>query len=334
MNAPRTAFLSSCALFAGAAVVAVLAARSIPGANAGLVAAARERALLEASIGRAELRTADSRREASRLNGLLDGVRSRLGGPVPRVVPADAAAIDLSVHAIPRRVWEQRALARDPRLQALCLAAERAGLPQKYGPLWSSLGLSADQIARFSEIAMEGAERMLDVASSAQAQGLDPSDPAVAGLRRQAEDQQAAAQIDLLGEPGYQQLKEFERQAPMRSFVDALAGSLAVTGDPLSGPQASQLAQIMAGTNPSYAAGGTADDPIVHSFDEPLMAHVPAAEAVDPAAVLAQARGVLSDAQLGALQAQLERNHEVIQLFNELQQMPGNPMMGFAMWRM
>ena len=334
MNAKGITLLGSGALFAGAAIVAVLAARSIPGASAGLDAAARERALLEASIGRAELRTADSRREASRLGGLLDGVRSRFGGPVPRVTPADAAAIDLSIHSIPRRVWEQRALARDPKLQALCLAAERAGLAQKFGPLWSSLGLSADQIARFSEIAMEGAGLMLDITSSAQAQGLDESDPAVAGLRRQAEDQQAAAQIDLLGEPGYQQLKECERQAPMRSFVDALAGGLAIIGDPLSGPQASQLARVMAGANPSYAAGGTADDPIVHSFDDSLVAHVAMAEAVDPEQVLGQARGVLSEAQFAALRAQLERNHEVIQLFNELRQMPGDPMMGFAMWRM
>ena len=42
---------------------------------------------------------------------------------------------------------------------------------------------------------------MLDVASSAQAQGLDESDSAVEGLRRQAEDQLASAQIDLLARP-------------------------------------------------------------------------------------------------------------------------------------
>jgi hypothetical protein len=334
MGAQRTTLLCSGALLAAAAIVAVLAAGSIPGTSVGLGAAARERALLEASIARAELGAADSMREASRLNGLLDGIRSRLGGPVPRVTPADAAAIDVSIHSIPRSVWEQRALARDPRLQALCLAAESAGLAQRFGPLWSSLGLSADQIAGFGEIEVEGAGRMLDVASTAQAQGLDESDLAAAGLRKQAEDQQAAAEIDLLGESGYRQLKEFERQAPMRSFVDALAGGLAVSGDPLTGTQAGQLAQIMAAANPSYAAGGTADGPLVRSFDEPLMAHAPVAEAVDPAAVLGQARGVLSDAQFGALRAQLERNHEVIQLFNELQQMPGDPMVGFAMWRM
>ena len=157
---------------------------------------------------------------------------------------------------------------------------------------------------------------MLDVASSAQAQGLDESDPAVAGLRRQAEDQQAAAQIDLLGETGYQQLKEFERQAPMRSFVDALAGSLAVTGDPLSGPQAGQLAQIMAGRIRRTPPAAPRDDPIVRSFDEPIMAHVPAAEAVDPAEVLGQARGVLSDAQFGALQGPAReepRGHPALQ---------------------
>jgi hypothetical protein len=333
MNPRQIFILGSGGLFVLSLMVACIAFRSVRQANTALAAASAQASSMAATLRRLGSRILDSRREYDRQRALLGGLRSRLGAWAPKTTPPDVAAIEWAVHSIPRKTWADRVLAKDPKLQALYLASERASLQQRYGAFWQQLGLSAEQIGRFGAIMMEETERMLDLTATAQSQGLDGLDPSITTLRRQAEDQLAAAQLELLGDSGYGQLHEFERAMPMHGFVDAFAGSVAIAGAPIGAAEAGQLTQIMANTNPGYQAGGTADDPTVHSFDEPIMAQTPVSEAVDPDAVLVQARSVLSEEQYAAFAAQIERNHDVIQVFNALLQAPGEPISGFAMGR-
>ena len=289
--------------------------------------------LVEASLKRLQLEIANSERDKARLQLLLDGLRARRGSGSIGVIPKDLAAIQFAVHSIPRATWEMRALAKDPKLQAQYLAVERASLPRRYGALWQSLGLSPDQIARFSEITMQQTEQVLDIKTTAQLQGLEDTDPAIKTLLNQAQDRANADKLELLGESGFSQMQDYGRVQPIRDFVDSLSGTLALTGATLNAAQANQLAQIMSASNSSYASGGTAESPIVTSFDNQIISHVPANPAIDSDAVISKAQAILSADQFATLQAQIGRNQYAIQVFNTLVQMPGDPVMGFMLGR-
>jgi hypothetical protein len=193
------------------------------------------------------------------------------------------------------------------------------------------LGLSSEQIAKFSDITMQQTEQVLDIESTAQSQGLSDTDPAIKTLLDRAQDQANADEIQLLGESGFSQLQDYGRGQPVRDFVDSLSGTLTLTGASLTAAQANQLTRVMAASNSSYASGGTADGPIITSFDNQIIAHVTATPAIDSDAVLSQAQTFLSADQFAALQAQIARNQYAIQVFNTLVQMPGDPMMGFML---
>jgi len=313
------------------ALVALLYCRS---ARKGLEMEMKEASHARASLMLAEQRLANCRRDIDRLKGLLGGIKQRKAGTAPGMTTPDVAAIEFAVHSIPRRVWEQRVLAKDPKLQALYLGATRAGIPARYIALWRALDLPNDQVATFTDLMMQATEQTLDIESVAQSQGMEDSDPAITALKQDALDHLNASEIELLGESGFEQLQHYERALPMQEFVNAFAGDQAVAGTPISPGQASQLTKIMAQANPGFQGGAAADAPIVQSFDENIIAHVPMPEPMDPNVVLPLAQNILSTAQYGPFEGQINRNHYAIQVFNGLLQAPGDPMMGFAMWRM
>lgn len=138
-----------------------------------------------------------------------------------------------------------------------------------------------------------------------------------------------AAERNLLGEAGYQQLVEFERQMPTRDFVSGLAASLVFSGDPISATQASQLTQILAEASETYRTGARASSP-GPDLDGPLRTRQPAREPLDSAQALARARAVLSPAQYAAFEAEILRTRTIVELFNVIRQAPGDPIMGFT----
>ncbi len=239
----------------------------------------------------------------------------------------------LRVVAVAARPWRDIVVARNSKLQVLYLAAERAAIPTRYGPLIRALGLSAVQTDRFIAAEVAAAERTLDIRATAQAQGLDPADPAVATLQRQSAEQLGAAQADLLGADGYRQLQEYERTLPTRGFVDKLAGTLAFTDTPLSPEQAGQLVQLLAGASTGYQNGGVADPPRFEDYNGLMASRAAAQEAVDWQAVQQQARGMLTEAQFDLLNSAMQENRTTVQLFNMMRQGSGAPVIGFGYGR-
>jgi hypothetical protein len=188
--------------------------------------------------------------------------------------------------SVPSRVVtsHQDAIAKDPKLQALALRSNRASLIQRYGALFQSLQLSAEKVQRFSDIAMKRTEQNMDLTGIQQMDGADVG--AVAAMRKKVDDDYRAAQKELLGNHGFQQLQEFERTMQPRTVVRNLAGAASMNGIGLTPQQADQLMHALAGGSEGYRRGGNAS----------------VAE-IDWSKADAQAAQILSPAQLALFQS-------------------------------
>jgi hypothetical protein len=175
-----------------------------------------------------------------------------------------------------------------PKLMAAFLKFFRANLRQRFGVYYQMAGLSADQIAKFEDLATGHQEDQMDLAATAANQGLPETDPAIDALRKQQNDTFRADEVALLGEGGYQQLRQFNREQGAQAVATAV-GQLALDSEPLSNAQAGQIMQIVSNASPSFQKGGSVD-----------------LQSIDWDAVTTQAGSVLSGSQLEALTAQVD----------------------------
>ena len=153
---------------------------------------------------------------------------------------------------------EDALIQKSPHLQALYLASQRAELGRTYGPLFRTLHLTPDQIAKYEDAMIEYRGQEMDLQGTAQAQGLGRSDPAIAALQQQADQQLQAAKAAILGDAGAQQDQEYGRTLPVRALVAQIAGTVAFSA-PLTPDQSDQMTQILAAASPSYQKGGAAN---------------------------------------------------------------------------
>lgn len=251
--------------------------------------------------------------------------------PVETYTPAQAEEM-LRYFLTP---WQDLALRDNPALRSQYLTSERINLEARYGPLLGQLGLSPEQTSRFKDILAAHTQELLEIRLAALP-GATAEPKADVSSRNAAEERLRAAESELLGDTGYQQLQQYERLLPVRYEVDALAGSLALTDAPLGSGQANQLLQIIANASEAYQKGGSADTPMPGNGEQltPLMlAHASIAENIDWNSVLAQARAVLSPAQFELFSNQIGRNQTVVRLYNLIHDYPGDPMIGFTFGR-
>jgi hypothetical protein len=151
---------------------------------------------LEAEFRRTEELVA----EASRLKSDLNAKMDMLQAAKKRITSFEG---DLRVLAEAAKPWREIVLQRDPKLQAMYLQSERMALPERYASFISAQGLSQDQAVKLEAAVMAATERSLDIKASAQAQGFAQTDPAVATLLNQSDEELKAAVGDLLGGDGY-----------------------------------------------------------------------------------------------------------------------------------
>jgi hypothetical protein len=232
-----------------------------------------------------------------------------------RVAEADRAALAKKRSALNAKVqaWEKRIAANrregadsrtgpgpspprahaapDSRIVALELASYRGALGERYAPLYQTLGLSPALIARFEDLMTAHQKETYALAEAAQLNGLSFSDPVITLLLREEDDEFHTAQLAVLGSAGFQQLQQFDRLLPAQSFVDAVQLNTGYPPEPMDGAQAQKLLVILAHASSSYQNGG-----FTHVAD------------VDWNAVLEQAQGILSPAQLEALRV---TSHEI-----------------------
>ena len=295
-------------------------------ATAHLASALDRQGELQAELRRTEKLLAEGARRKSDL-------KNRLG-------MLQAAKQDLSSYEAERRIlaelgkpWREIVLRKDPRLQAMYLQSERTAIPQRYAAFVSAQGLSPDQAGKLQAAILADTERSLDIKASAQTQGLDPTDPAVATLLNQSGDELKAALTNLLGADGYSQLQDYQRTLPTRDFVNTLAGELAFTDSPLDGQQANLLVEELSAANLSYQNGGIAVSPRVRDFNAIMATQSLAQEPVAWDSIKPQAQVLLNATQFSLLNATMQNNSSTIQLYNMLVQASPAPLLGFSYTR-
>ena len=164
------------------------------------------------------------------------------------------------------------------------LTAYRARLANTFGSLYQSLGLTPAEIDAFEASLTSYVETLLDLRAVAASDGLDEAGPEIAALTKQANEELRGEQIALLGGAGYQQLQQFERVLPLQNFVLGLARFSGFPPEPLTEDQVQKLTAVLANASEGYQSGAPAN---------------PAS--VDWDAALAQAQGILTEAQFQRL---------------------------------
>jgi hypothetical protein len=171
--------------------------------------------------------------------------------PQVEVSPKEAAAM--------RDAPQQAAVELDPALTPERMRANtiRAWLQLRNGPLYVKLGLNTQQIAEFESLETEHWLRVEDIVATARAGSLRPSDPAIVALHKEESTRFNQAQKALLGESGFNNLREYQRTLPARALTSALAGNVFYS-DPLTPQQGEQLTRILASNSATYAKGDVA----------------------------------------------------------------------------
>jgi hypothetical protein len=142
-----------------------------------------------------------------------------------------------------------------PEVQQLMALEQKAQLDGRYAALFKKLGLTPEQLEKFKTLLVEKQTVMQDVIAAAHARGINPvADPEA--LRKMIAETQSAVDEGIrgtLGDTGFAQYQEYQRTFPQRSLVTQLQQSLSYTDAPLSESQAEQLVGILARTSPAPA---------------------------------------------------------------------------------
>jgi hypothetical protein len=196
----------------------------------------------------------------------------------------------------------------NPELHSLFKRAAQGRLSTQYFAFYQSAGLTSDQIQKFEALMTQDAEDKLDLAAIMQKERVAANDPTAAKMRQLNDAKLKAAQRDVLGEAGYQQLEQFARMEPSGRFVTEVASFVGDTSTPLTGAQGIRLMELIANASTTYQSGGKA---------------TPAN--VDWPRVLEEAKGFLAPTQVSALNANAQLP-QLMTLVQQFYQQQGAPM--------
>jgi hypothetical protein len=193
---------------------------------------------------------------------------NQLKGPAATAAPKQAMSEEEAA------AWQQQ---RRVRILHAWLALRNAAL-------YAKLGLSPEQISKYEDIVTNHFLRMQDIAESAQSQKILRTDPVIVQMENEENQQYMQEMTQNLDPAEGQAIAAFEKLSPARALVNAVAGNMYYTDDPLTPQQADQLTQILANNSAHYVGGRHVD-----------------MKDLDMATALTQAQAVLSPAQLAAL---------------------------------
>jgi hypothetical protein len=177
----------------------------------------------------------------------------------PAKSPGPAEAPKAKASAAPSLTEWLDLLDNDPKFQVLHLAQKRAELAMSYGPFFRMQGLSSEQIGKLSDLLINGVAQVEDLRAIAWTTGLSSRDPAIAAQQKQGMAELQAAETELLGTAGGEQLQQYERALPAWTYVGQLAGVAALAGVSFNREQAARLTDAIANASAVYVRGGTVD---------------------------------------------------------------------------
>ena len=183
-----------------------------------------ERAAFSSKLAAAEARIRAAR---DRLNATLDHPLEGTGG-------ASVNALSGQGTGGTAFATRFRAALQQPEFRARLAEAQRARLPELYGPLLATLHLDPASTAQF--------ENLLIAKQLAQSEGTPPEvyDPQIAAA---------------LGQTGYAEYIHYEDTARLRAMTAKVAAGLSSTATPLSADLANQLVETWYAALPAEAKG-------------------------------------------------------------------------------
>jgi hypothetical protein len=152
-----------------------------------------------------------------------------------------------------------RELMAKPEVQALVSAQQKAAIEARYAALFKNLNLPPEQEAKLKSLLAERTTTMMDVASAARDQGINPREnpEAFRKLVTDAQNEINNSIKSVIGDSGFTQLQTYEQTMPQRNLVNELQQRLAHSGNNLSMVQEEQLVQILAANAPQRTTGNT-----------------------------------------------------------------------------
>jgi hypothetical protein len=232
--------------FAGISLVlAWVGLQSARRAEAAAAAMAESQSALDARVKAAQGQIAASRQREAALRADFKSAQMRQAtAPAAQKTPA--------------RPNRAALIATNPKVRAAYVRSFRANLTMNFLPLYHMLALSPAQIEKFEDLMTESEQEKLDLQAAALSQGLAVSDPAIATLQQQQNEQLRDGEVGLLGNAGYQQLQQFDRIQPLEDPITRMAYPIAETA-PITEPQMDQLLNVLANASGKFQAGGPAD---------------------------------------------------------------------------
>jgi hypothetical protein len=219
--------------------------------------AARVTLLTQRSDLEAQLRRWEAEDAAAQQRPAEQAADSAKAAPAKSPGPAEAPKAKAS--AAPSLTEWLDLLDNDPKFQVLHLAQKRAELAMSYGPFFRMQGLSSEQIGKLSDLLINGVAQVEDLRAIAWTTGLSSRDPAIAAQQKQGMAELQAAETELLGTAGGEQLQQYERALPAWTYVGQLAGVAALAGVSFNREQAARLTDAIANASAVYVRGGTVD---------------------------------------------------------------------------
>lgn len=147
------------------------------------------------------------------------------------------------------------AIRSDPEVQALEVATARGRMETQFGLFCKKLGLPPAQQEKFYENLMTREARVADVRAAGEAKDIADTDEIMSRLTMEAFTVCDTAQRELLGEAGYNQMKDYVAALPAREMVSGLAVVTTAAGIPLSPEQMERLVPLLREKTPAENFG-------------------------------------------------------------------------------
>lgn len=144
------------------------------------------------------------------------------------------------------------------RFQVLRMNARRASLFATYEPFYRAHQMSPEMIRRFEESYIKHEQDKEDLAATQRLQHYASDNPAIAQLQKDSDATFRSAVTEIVGDKGYQDLRQYNRTSDPRQFVSGIVGNATVHGIAFTPEQADQLVATLAANSPAYQSGGWA----------------------------------------------------------------------------
>jgi len=142
---------------------------------------------------------------------------------------------------------------RNPEMVRLLAEQQRQLLPVFYGPLFSRLGLRAEDLDRFEELLVRRQQMKEDNRAVARDSNFEMGTEGATIEKVVAVDQAAidGEIASLLGPPGDAEFHRYESSMGVRGVADQLSQALSYTGSPIAPDQKENLVQALFGAQQS-----------------------------------------------------------------------------------